>query len=60
MAYKTMLKRINDRNLLLETGAITEAEYAAWKEIELNKLDVFMSCNRLTASQYEELVGLFK
>ena len=55
-----MLKLINNENALKESGAISDEEYAAWKESTMNKLDVFLACNRITEAQYQELVGMLQ
>lgn len=60
MAYKSMLKLISNENALLESKQISTEEYAAWKESTMNKLDVFLACNRITEEQYQELVGMLK
>lgn len=60
MAYRSMLKLINNENALLDTDRVTAEEYAAWKENTMNKLDVFLACNRITEDQYQELVGMLK
>lgn len=60
MAYRSMVKLINNENALYEAGRVTAEEYAAWKENTMNKLDVFLACNRITEEQYQELVGMLK
>jgi hypothetical protein len=60
MAYTAMKKLIDNENTLLELGRVTEEAYAAFKESNMNKLDIFLAKNRITADQYDELVGLFK
>ncbi len=60
MAYRSMLKLINNENALKESGAISDEEYATWKESTMNKLDVFLACNRITEAQYQELVGMLQ
>ena len=60
MAYRSMLKLITNENALKESGAISDEEYAAWKESTMNKLDVFLACNRITEAQYQELVGMLQ
>lgn len=58
MAYSTMKKLITNQNNKLTNGTITQDDYDLWKESTTNKLDVFLACNRITSSQYEELIGL--
>lgn len=58
MAYKTMKKLIEDKKYLLSTGVITQEEYQIFKTSALDKLDTFLSCNRLTDTAYAELVAL--
>ena len=60
MAYRSMLKLINAENSSYDKGQITDAEYIAWRENTMNKLDVFLACNRITEEQYTELVGMLK
>lgn len=58
MAYTTMKKLITNQNNKLANGSITQEEYELFKVNTMKKLDVFLACDRLTASQYEELVGM--
>lgn len=58
MAYFTMKKLITNQNNKLANKTITTEEYEMFKVSTMNKLDVFLSCNRLTTEQYEELVGM--
>ena len=58
MAYKTMKKLIEDKKYLLSIEAITQEEYQIFKASALDKLDTFLSCNRLTDVAYTELVTL--
>jgi hypothetical protein len=58
MAYKAMKKIIEIENKLYETGNVTGEEYAQFKAVNSNKLDVFLATGRLTESQYKELAGL--
>lgn len=60
MAYRSMVKLIKNENELHDAGRVSAEEYAAWKESTMNKLDVFMACNRITGDQYQELVGMLK
>lgn len=60
MAYITMKKLITNQNSKYDSGMITPEEYALWKENTQNKLDVFLTMNRLTSAQYEELTGILK
>lgn len=60
MAYKSMLKLITAENAAYEKGRVSDAEYVIWKESTMNKLDVFLACNRLTEEQYAELTGMLK
>jgi hypothetical protein len=55
-----MVKLIANENKLLDAGQITEEEYELFKENSINKLDVFLAANRITTSQYTELIGLLK
>lgn len=58
MAYKAMKKLIENQNNKLHNGTVTKEEYALFKTSSMNKLDTFLACDRLTATQYEELVGM--
>lgn len=58
MAYKTMKKLIENQNNKLHNGTVTKEEYALFKTSTMDKLDTFLTCNRLTTAQYEELVGM--
>lgn len=60
MAYRSMVKLINNENGLYEAGKVTAEEHAAWKENTMSKLDVFLTCNRITEDQYQELAGMLK
>lgn len=60
MAYKTMKRLIDDKKYLLATGAITQEEYQIFKVSALDKLDAFLTCNRLTDTAYTELVTLLR
>lgn len=60
MAYRSMLKLITAENSAYDKGQVTDAEYAAWKENTMNKLDIFLTCNRITEDQYTELVGMLR
>ncbi len=58
MAYTCMKKLITISNIQLDNGSITQEEYDLEKKQYYKKLDVFLACNRLTATQYEELIGM--
>lgn len=60
MAYITMKKLIANQNSKYDSGMVTSEEYGIWKENTQNKLDVFLTMNRLTSAQYEELTGMLK
>lgn len=55
-----MVKLINNENALFEAGRVTAEEYASWKSNTMNKMDVFLACDRITEDQYQELVGMLK
>lgn len=59
MTYSTMKKLILNANAKLQSGAWTAEEYAEYKSIQQNKLDVFYAKGRLTEAQYEELTDLW-
>lgn len=58
MAYRTMKKLIENQNNKLKNGTVTKEDYEIFKASTMNKLDTFLACDRLTATQYEELVGM--
>ena len=60
MAYNVMKKLITNENLKLKEGVTTESEYENFKKSTGKKLDVFLTCDRITEEQYEELIGLLK
>lgn len=60
MAYRSLVKLINNENALYEAGKVTAEEYASWKENTMNKMDVFLACDRITDDQYQELAGMLK
>lgn len=57
MAYTVMKKLITNENTKFNNNMITADDYNLWKVGTLNKLDVFLACNRLSDAQYEELVS---
>lgn len=59
MAYISMKKLIKNLNIKYNNGNLDAENYANYKENYMNKLDVFLSCNRLTSNQYKELVEMF-
>ncbi len=59
MAYKTMIKLIENANAQLMGGSWTEEEYYAYRDTQQNKLDVFYANGRLTQQQYEELTNMW-
>lgn len=58
MAYITMKKLITNENNKLSNGVISQEDYELFKVNTMNKLDVFLACNRITTAQYEELVAM--
>lgn len=58
MAYTSMKKLIANANAKLESGGMTQEEYDLFKNNSMNKLDVFLACNRLSGEQYTELSGM--
>ena len=60
MAYNVMKKLITNENLKLKKGVTTESEYENFKKSTGKKLDVFLTCDRITEEQYAELIGLLK
>lgn len=58
MAYTTMKKLITNQNIKYNNGVISDDSYRLWKTSTLNKLDVFLACDRITQEQYEELNNL--
>lgn len=58
MAYITMKKLITNEKNKLSNGVISQEDYDLFKVNTMNKLDVFLACNRITTAQYEELVAM--
>lgn len=58
MAYTTMKKLIQNENIKFENGTVTEEEYKIWRTGTEKKLDTFLSLDRISISQYEELFGM--
>lgn len=58
MAYSSMKKLIANQNIKYANGTIDSDTYNMWKNSTMNKLDVFLACDRITQAQYEELVGM--
>ena len=58
MAYTTMKKLIANQNIKYNNEVISDDSYRLWKASTLNKLDVFLACDRITQEQYEELNNL--
>lgn len=58
MAYTSMSKLIKNKNLLFKNGKVNEVEYETWKTQTMEKLDLFLTCDRLTSEQYTELKDL--
>lgn len=58
--YKLLVTTINAKNKQLESGEISQEEYAAWKEGTLKKMDTFLVCGRITDEQYTELNGMLR
>ena len=59
MLYTSIKKVINSENTKYTSGITTAEEYNLWKESMQKKLDVFLLCNRITQTQYEEFTGMF-
>lgn len=57
-AYQAMKKYITNQNSKYSREEIGAEEYSMWKENTTNKLDVFLTCNRITATQYTELMEM--
>ena len=58
MAYTSMKKLIANQNIKYGNGAVDADSYAMWKNSTMNKLDIFLTCDRITRTQYEELTGM--
>ena len=59
MAYTSMKKLIATKNTQYNKGNVTKYEYEMWKNSQVSKLDVFLSCDRITDEQYTELMDMF-
>lgn len=60
MAYTSMKKLIENQNRKLAEGLITKGDYDVWKEKQMPKLDIFLTTDRLSETQYAELVNMFQ
>ena len=58
MAYTSMKKLITNQNIKYMNGNVDAESYNMWKITTMNKLDVFLTGDRITQVQYEELVGM--
>ena len=58
MAYTSMKKLITNQNIKHMNGTVDAESYNMWKITTMNKLDVFLTGDRITQVQYEELVGM--
>ena len=58
MAYTSMKKLITNQNIKYMNGTVDAESYNMWKITTMNKLDVFLTGDRITQVQYEELVGM--
>lgn len=58
MAYTSMKKLITNQNIKYMNGTVDAESYSMWKNSTMNKLDVFLTGDRITQVQYEELVGM--
>ena len=58
MAYTSMKKLITNQNIKYMNGTVDAESYNMWKVTTMNKLDVFLTGDRITQVQYEELVGM--
>ena len=58
MAYTSMEKLITNQNIKYMNGTVDAESYNMWKITTMNKLDVFLTGDRITQVQYEELVGM--
>lgn len=58
MTYSSMKKLITNQNNKYNKGMVDADSYNMWKSSTMNKLDIFLTCDRISQAQYEELVGL--
>lgn len=58
MAYSSMKKLITNQNIKYNKGMVDADSYNMWKSSTMNKLDVFLACDRISQVQYEELKEL--
>lgn len=58
MAYTSMKKLITNQNIKYMNGTVDAESYNMWKITTMNKLDVFLTGDRITQVQYEELAGM--
>lgn len=55
MLNEILNQTITSTNNRYNSGGVTKEEYTTWKQDIINKLDIFLACNRITSEQYEAL-----
>lgn len=56
--YNVLVKQITRNKAKVANGTMTEAEYEAYKEETISKMDIYLLGERITEEQYQELVEL--
>lgn len=56
--YEMMKTIITNANNKLRNGTMTESDYEIFKTNSLKKLDIFLSLDRMSAPNYQELVEM--
>lgn len=59
MTYSSLRKLIENKNRQYENLTISKEEYQLWAENTKKQMDLFLMFNRITESQYQELMGMF-
>lgn len=59
MLYSSMKKLISNQNTKYTNEVVDAESYNNWKDTTMNKLDIFLACDRITSTQYQELVDMF-
>ena len=58
MLFSFIKTDIEQKNVMLQNGTVTEEQYALWKEGYQIKIAVFWSSDKITQEQYENLMSL--
>ena len=59
LIYANLKRKITEVTNKFQNGEISPYEYEAFRELNLKKMDTFLTCNRITPEHYKELYGIF-